>query len=124
MLSESLYYKKDAGYTQNVRLRSANRGNSYNTWNVNTSGNANNNNANNSYRCAPDCESEGTYGCSTGAVLPSVNHHKESVSRHYDEQHYNDAASPAGLLPLCTLWNLSMSVDMENIIGFDAVDES
>jgi hypothetical protein len=36
-------------------MRSANRGNSYNTWYVNSSGNVNNNNANNSMRCAPDC---------------------------------------------------------------------
>ena len=39
-----------------VRLRSANRNNSYNTWNVNPSGNVNNNNARNSFRSAPDCE--------------------------------------------------------------------
>lgn len=38
---------------QNVRLRSANRGNAYNTWNVNSSGNVNNNNATNSNRFAP-----------------------------------------------------------------------
>lgn len=41
--------------TQNVRLRSANRGNANNAWYVNASGNVNNNNANNAYRCAPDC---------------------------------------------------------------------
>nr|DAE91798.1 MAG TPA: protein of unknown function DUF1936 [Caudoviricetes sp.] len=35
-------------------MRSANRGNGYNTWNVNTSGNVNNN-AYNAWRCAPDC---------------------------------------------------------------------
>ena len=39
--------------TQNVRLRSANLGNN-NVWNVNSSGNVNNNNPNNSYRSAPD----------------------------------------------------------------------
>ena len=44
---------------QNCRLRSANRGNAYNTWNVNTSGNANNNNATNANRVAPDCVSHG-----------------------------------------------------------------
>ena len=43
------------GCTQNVRLRSANRGNANNTWNVNTAGNANNNNATNANRPAPDC---------------------------------------------------------------------
>lgn len=44
------------GYNaQNVRLRSANRGNTNNTWNVNSSGNVNNNNAWNSNRVAPDC---------------------------------------------------------------------
>lgn len=35
----------DVGCAQNVRLRSANRGNANNTWNVNASGNVNNNNA-------------------------------------------------------------------------------
>ena len=39
----------------NQRLRSANRGNSNNVWNVNSGGNLNNNNANNSYRSLPDC---------------------------------------------------------------------
>lgn len=39
----------------NVRLRSANRGNSNNAWNVNASGYLNNNNANNSYAAVPDC---------------------------------------------------------------------
>jgi hypothetical protein len=43
----------DAGYL-GVRLRSANRGNGYNAWNVNPSGNVNNNNAVNANRCAPD----------------------------------------------------------------------
>lgn len=43
---------------QNCRLRSANRGNSYNDWNVNGStGAVNNNNAINANRCAPDCYS-------------------------------------------------------------------
>ena len=40
---------------QNVRLRSANRGNGNNTWNMNTGGNVNNNNAYNANRCCPDC---------------------------------------------------------------------
>lgn len=48
--------KLAVGYrAQNCRLRSANRGNSNNAWNVNTTGNLNNNNANNAYCCAPDC---------------------------------------------------------------------
>lgn len=38
----------------NLRLRSANRGNSNNVWNVNTGGNLNNNNANNAYASVPD----------------------------------------------------------------------
>nr|DAJ90898.1 MAG TPA: hypothetical protein [Caudoviricetes sp.] len=37
-----------------MRLRSANRGNACNTWNVNASGYVNNNNANWANRCAPD----------------------------------------------------------------------
>ena len=44
---------------QNVWMRSANRGNSRNVWNVNSSGNVNNNNAYNGNRCAPDCVDEG-----------------------------------------------------------------
>ncbi len=39
----------------NCRLRSANRSNSNNAWNANTGGYLNNNNANNAYRCQPDC---------------------------------------------------------------------
>ena len=39
----------------NCRLRSANRSNTNNTWNVNSSGYLNNNNANNANRCQPDC---------------------------------------------------------------------
>lgn len=39
---------------QNVRLRSANRGNANNTWNMNTGGNVNNNNAYNALRGLPD----------------------------------------------------------------------
>lgn len=38
---------------QNVRLRSANRGNANNTWNVNSGGNVNNNNASNANRFEP-----------------------------------------------------------------------
>jgi len=48
--------------SQNVRLRSANRGNANNTWNVNASGYLNNNNAWNSNRCAPDCVKQGPDG--------------------------------------------------------------
>ena len=40
---------------QNVFRRSANLSNANNVWNVNSSGNVNNNNANNGYYCAPDC---------------------------------------------------------------------
>ena len=39
--------------SQNVRLRSSNQGNACNTWNVNTSGNVNNNNASNANTFAP-----------------------------------------------------------------------
>lgn len=35
--------------------RSPNRGNSNNAWYANTTGNLNNNNANNSNVCSPDC---------------------------------------------------------------------
>ena len=40
---------------QACRLRSANRGTAYYTWNVNTTGYANSSYATNSYRCAPAC---------------------------------------------------------------------
>lgn len=39
----------------NVWLRSANRGNANNAWNVNSAGNVNNNNARNALRGCPDC---------------------------------------------------------------------
>lgn len=44
-------------------MRSSNRGNGYNAWNVNPSGNVNNNNAaNNSLTLAPDCTILEQYG--------------------------------------------------------------
>ena len=55
-----------------MRLRSANRGNANNTWNVNSTGYLNNNNAYNSNRCAPDCVSQGTDGLSAGQLLPDT----------------------------------------------------
>lgn len=42
-------------YAVNCWLRSANRGNSNNEWNVNSAGYLNNNNANNNLRGLPDC---------------------------------------------------------------------
>ena len=46
------------GAAVNVRLRSANRSNTNNVWNVNSAGYLNNNNnANNAYRAQPDCAS-------------------------------------------------------------------
>lgn len=44
---------------QNVRLRSANRGNANNAWNVNSSGYVNSNNASNANRFSPDCAASG-----------------------------------------------------------------
>ena len=45
----------NANSPQYVRLRSANRGNANNTWNVNSAGYVNNNNASNANRFSPDC---------------------------------------------------------------------
>lgn len=51
-----VHYKIDVKTSPQIgRLRSPNRGNSYNTWYANTTGNLNNNNANNSNVCSPDC---------------------------------------------------------------------
>lgn len=47
---------------QNVRLRSANRGNANNTWYVNSGGYFNNNNASNALRFAPIASETGTTG--------------------------------------------------------------
>ena len=68
----SVYYTGMRTETQNVRLRSANRGNSNNTWYVNSDGNVNNNNANWANRCAPDCVVFRTYGCLTEVVLRPI----------------------------------------------------
>lgn len=62
-----------------MRLRSANRGNANNTWYVNADGNVNNNNANWSNRCDPDCVIFRTYGRPVRAALPPIKH-KESIS--------------------------------------------
>lgn len=68
----SVYYTGMRTETQNVRLRSANRGNSNNTWYVNSDGNVNNNNANWANRCAPACVVFRTYGCLTEVVLRPI----------------------------------------------------
>lgn len=52
----SAYGRRLSGSSVNLWLRSANRSNGNNTWNVNSNGYLNNNNANNAYRCLPDCE--------------------------------------------------------------------
>nr|DAV04788.1 MAG TPA: hypothetical protein [Caudoviricetes sp.] len=64
---------------QNVRLRSANRGNAYNTWNVNTSGNVNNNNANWANACAPIVITSVTVSSCLAAVVMLLTNHKEPV---------------------------------------------
>lgn len=51
-----IHYRIDAkSSAQYMRLRSPYRGNSYNAWNADPTGNLNNNNANNTYVCSPDC---------------------------------------------------------------------
>ena len=57
-----------AAAEQNVWTRSANRNNGNNTFIVNTSGNVNNNNAQNALRCAPDRTGESpTEACGAAA---------------------------------------------------------
>lgn len=64
---------------QNVRLRSANRGNAYNTWNVNVSGNVNNNNANWANACAPIVITSVAISSCLAAVTVLLTNHKESA---------------------------------------------
>ena len=62
-----------------MRLRSANLSN-YNVWNVNSSGNVNNNNPNNAYRPAPDWNIPANKSTTRSAVAEPV-HRKEPTSR-------------------------------------------
>lgn len=61
-----------------MRLRSANRGNANNTWNVNPSGYVYNNNAWNALRCAPDCALHTEAKGRTQYSCLSERKHKES----------------------------------------------
>lgn len=77
---------------QNVRLRSANRGNAYNTWNVNTSGNVNNNNAYWALACAPIVITSVTVSNCLAAVAVLLTNHKEPViPGHMAEQYHSNA---------------------------------
>lgn len=73
-----------------MRLRSANRGNGYNTWNVNAAGGVNNNNAPNSNRFAPDCVFKTDNSLSIGWVSVKTRH-KEPNSQPIGEQQNADA---------------------------------
>lgn len=106
-----------------MRLRSANRGNSNNTWYVNSDGNVNNNNAINANRCAPDCVIFRTYGCPVRAVLPPIKH-KESISVRKEN---NTVAMLLAWKDYCSCRRrgpVYIFMDMEEIIGFDALYES
>ena len=77
---------------QNVRLRSANRGNAYNTWNVNTSGNVNNNNAYWANACAPIVITSVTASSCLAAVVVLLTNHKEpAIPGHTAEQYHSNA---------------------------------
>lgn len=85
---------RGVGCAQNVRLRSANRSNGYNTWNVNSSGNVNNNNAANSWRFAPIVyEVAPAQPAHSAGGCP--HRHKEPKPRpFFGEQYPIDAANP------------------------------
>lgn len=77
---------------QNVRLRSANRGNAYNTWNVNSSGNVNDNNANWANACVPIVITSVTVSSCLAAVVMLLTNHKEpAISGHTAEQYHSNA---------------------------------
>lgn len=107
---------------QYVRLRSANRGSAYYAWNVNTSGNANNNVAASACRPAPDCENAG----------PIKPYSKQGRGQPLTQ----GAESPAERLNNTTVMprtygpdrlstqEIFMEIDEESVIGFDALYES
>ena len=81
---------------QNLRLRSAYRDNSYNTWNVNNAGYLNNNNAYNSYRCAPDCVNKENKRLRATRLSQNLTQGAEIPVRK-DEQHRGDVDSSKNL---------------------------
>lgn len=101
-------------------MRSANRGNANNTWNVNTSGNANNNNATNANRFAPDCANqvhsifpirkEVQKIMTQGTEFPSI----------MDKQYDRDADDG---MTASSATNTGENL-LETIIGFDALYDS
>ena len=75
-----------------MRLRSANRGNAYNTWNVNPSGNVNNNNAIWAFACAPIVITSVAMSNCLAAVTVLLTNHKEPViPGHKAEQYHSNA---------------------------------
>lgn len=75
-----------------MRLRSANRGNAYNTWYVNTSGNVNNNNAYWANAVAPIVIiSMAKSVCAAGVAKLLSNHKEPVIPGHTAEQYHSNA---------------------------------
>lgn len=109
----------------NVRLRSANRGNSNNVWNVNTAGYLNNNNANNAYRALPDRVSYfPLYGLRIARIHGDVRHKEPNPCREIGEQQAVDVVGNSGMtLSPVRLYTTAIIdvMDDEAIIGFEAL---
>lgn len=117
-----------AAAEQNVWTRSANRNNGNNTFIVNTSGNVNNNNAQNANRCAPDHSGASpTTACGAAAERGEAGAGSRDPEPERAEQHRGDAGTagtcPAIMRPGPTPPMLEPG-EMNRIAGFFALRES
>ena len=96
---------------QNSFLRSSNRGNANNVWNRNTSGYINNNNANNSNRCAPD-------GLHTSDPEKPTHSDGGEQMKAGSLTSWDESPEPHRLLPPGT------GLDFDDVINFDTLMDS
>lgn len=112
---------------QNVWTRSANRNNGNNTFIVNSSGNVNNNNAQNANRCAPDRRGNSAHeGCGTAAALREAAAGSHDPGPERDEQHRGDAGA-AGTRTRCKRPGHPPTLEpgeLNGVVGFFALRES
>lgn len=116
-----------AAAEQNVWTRSANRNNGNNTFIVNTSGNVNNNNAQNALRCAPDRTGESpTEACGAAAERGETGAGSRDPESERAEQRRGDADAAGTRTAIARPGPIPQLEpgELNGVVGFLALRES
>lgn len=117
-----------AAAEQNVFMRSANRNNGNNVFNVNSSGNVNNTNAQNANRCAPDHSGASpTQACGTAAEQGEAGAGSRDPEPERAEQHRGDARTAGTCRAIARPGHPTPTLEpgeLNGVVGFFALRES